>query len=454
MFLRKWIYFILVITLSACSKEKEPSDFQLSNSESQLYSRNGREHQIRFEALYRSRFRRLEDIRPQSLSFEIKRTTQFLFGPLTHRSIGGIQKGEKITSFTDRAFIQDGSVMIPYLYEATWLVHSDFLSEGLLALPVPYSLDSLRSPQWQKCTDNSDEEHSSWGFFWYYWDPERPGCDHQAHHQYQIVEIQVGPETPQTQISFPEYQRLIRREDGVPTVALTFAFGYVKDVPRPDPFKDNDFGMKEFQRFYHQSKVRFINLGLKESPVYQSEFNEGRTIIGSRFTGVKNGIYYRISIVAAAGVDQMDIFAHSYARKHEAFFGWFGHSRVGSGFDADILKSKLLLRPDEFSISPEYQLIYWAGCNSYSYYTLPFFELKSELDLRKDPNGTKNLDLISNALPSLFAFNARNAQILLQALIEPEKKVSYQSIINQIEDYADSWNYDVVVNVLGDEDNP
>ena len=42
-----------------------------------------------------------------------------------------------------------------------------------------------------------------------------------------------------------------------------------------------------------------------------------------------------INVVAAAGIDQMELFARSFAHDHDGFFGWFGHSRVGSGFDAE-----------------------------------------------------------------------------------------------------------------------
>jgi len=194
-------------------------------------------------------------------------------------------------------------------------------------------------------------------------------------------------------------------------------------------------------------------MGFRESPLRQSDITEGRTIIGAQFTGVKSGVQIRVSIIAAAGVDQMDIFARSYAQNHESFFAWFGHSRVGAGFDADLFQEKLAHWPAKYSVSPEYQIVYWGGCNSYSYYTNPFFELKSRLNPLGDPNGTSKLDLISNTLPSLFAFNAENAHISLQVLLNWQNPTSYQKWINQIEQHARSRGFEVMVNVLGDEDN-
>ncbi|OFZ31097.1 MAG: hypothetical protein A2622_00390 [Bdellovibrionales bacterium RIFCSPHIGHO2_01_FULL_40_29] len=424
-----------------------------STQRAELYSKKGKEYQAQYQGVFRSSYRSIEDIRPRAVTAGIRQITPFLFGPLTYRSLGGVQKGEKIQPLIENAFIQNERVMIPYHYSATWMVQPEALTNSILELPVLFSVPDLQKTDWESCTDRSDAEHRAWSFLWYFWDPTRPGCMHQENKDYQIVQVHLSSETQQTTQSFPEYKKLIRTIDGVPTLSMTFAFGYVEDVENPNPFKDSDYGMREFQKFYHQAKSQLQKIGLTEAPIYQSDITSGSTVIGSVFTGTRNNVALRISILAAAGVDQMDIFSNSFAQKHEGFFSWFGHSRVGSGFDADILKSKLFLSPGKFSISPDYQLVYWAGCNSYSYYTLPFFEMKAALDPQNDPQGTRNLDLISNTLPSLFAFNAANAQIMLQALLQWDKPTSYQNLVNQIEDYASRWGYDVIVNVLGDDDN-
>lgn len=436
-----------------CSSNKSPSLIASDSDNQKLYSLKGREHQVQFEALFRSRYKNIEELKERNLIYDIKRTTPFLFGPLTYRSLGGVQKGENVFPFINQAYLENGRVMVPYRYEATWLIEFSSILAGSLRLPLPYSVESLRETNWRSCTDTADEEHGTWGFLWYFWDPSRPGCEHELQVDYQEVEVKIGTETVQTKQTFPEYQRMIRLENGVPTMAMTFAFGYVSERQDPKPFKDNDFGMREFQKFHQQVKSRLLSLGFKEIPIYQKDITEGETVIGTQFSGLKNGVQIRVSVIAAAGVDQMDVFSDSYAKKHEGFFGWFGHSRVGAGFDADILKQKLIFESEIFSMSPQYQLVYWAGCNSYSYYTLPFFEMKAELDPQNDPQGTQNLDLISNALPSLFAFNSANAQILFEALLNYEVPSSYQSLISQIESFAAAWNYRVLVNVLGDEDN-
>jgi hypothetical protein len=149
----------------------------------------------------------------------------------------------------------------------------------------------------------------------------------------------------------------------------------------------------------------------------------------------------------------MKIFAKSFAHDHDSYFAWFGHSRVGSGFDAENFKYMVSQNPTYYSISPNYQLIYWGGCNSYSYYTRPFFKVKARAFPKIDPKGTKNLDIIANGLPSYFVLYSEIAMIQLQALLNWEHPTSYQSMVDQTENVVKNFGATALSVVLGDEDN-
>lgn len=448
----KYVLGLVLMSFAlGCAKKTETSSATSSNPFN-LYSTVGSEHQVQFQAEYESDLTAVDQIDSYYATEQIKQTVNFLFGPLTNRQLAGIQKGVQIELNTEKAYLKDTHVMIPYVYKATWLIKKEALSSGL-SLPVPYSIEKLQTPNWQQCTDNSSAEHSTWSFFWYFWDPSRYGCDHVVNQQYQQVDVQIGTETVATTKSFPEYKNLIHTVNGQPTLSMTFAFGYVEDNATPNPFKDSDEGMRQFQKFYAQAKKQLTALGYVETSISQKDITAGSIVIGSKFTGKKDGVQVIVSVIANGGVDQMDIFANSYAKNHDSFFGWFGHSRVGSGFDANQFQSNLRAHPDVLSVSPNYQMVYWAGCDSYSYYTLPFFKLKADLDPTADPKGTKKLDLISNGLPSLFSFNAYNANVLLTALLNWQKPTSYQTIVDSIENNASNSGSPVLVNVLGDEDN-
>lgn len=443
----------MLVGFFGCAKNNTSSN-NYSNVQLQpLYSQAGREYKAHFEGIYRSNYKEISDIQPGYLIGSIRENTKFLFGPLTYRSLGGIQKGEKITPHPEQAVIENGRVLIPFSYEGVWMVHFDKVPEQYLELPLPFSVEDLSQTNWLSCTDATDDDHATLGFLWYFWDPSRPGCKHKKDFDYQIVKIHFDQPTEQTVTSYPEYNRMIRQENGRSVLSMTFAFGYVEDNQHPRPFKDSDAGMVEFRKFYEIVRKTLVPQGFTETALLQKTYTSGSEKIGARFIGKLNGLEYRVSVVSNAGVDQMELFAHSFAAEHDAFFGWFGHSRVGDGFDATQFRYILSDNPNQFSMSNQYQLVYWAGCNSYSYYTLPFFDLKARNDAANDPKGTKNLDIISNTLPSLFAFNANNANVMFQAIMNKNRNTSYQEIIGKIEDSAQNYGYDVIVNVLGDEDN-
>ena len=83
----------------------------------------------------------------------------------------------------------------------------------------------------------------------------RPGCTNKLGREYQNIEVFIDEETVQTKKTFPEYQKMIRLVNGVPTLEMTFAFGYVEDEESPDPFTDSDCGVEQFQLFYRKVKA-------------------------------------------------------------------------------------------------------------------------------------------------------------------------------------------------------
>jgi hypothetical protein len=261
----------------------------------------------------------------------------------------------------------------------------------------------------------------------------------------------VSKKTVQTVRSYPEYSNMTK--DGL--MSLTFGFGYVEDPPNPKPMTDTDYGMGQMRSFISMVRREVAGRNLKESTILEKEYAGARQpsrVIGTRFEFEKNGIKVKINIVASGSIDQMELFAQSFAHDHDDYFGWFGHSRVGNGFDAFQVQRMLRSNSDYYSLTSDYQLIYWAGCNSYSYYTKPFFDFKANLR-NEDPKGTKALDIISNGLPSYFSLNASNALVLYKALTNFDRPVSYQEIVNKLEIQSNQMGIYVLVNVLGDEDN-
>ena len=429
----------------------------LALADTELYSRAADEYMVNFRALVRTDFNSIEQVRKfsalQKQDFEeyvLKPTTKFVFGPLTNRSMGGEQKGFTLTILWAEAYLEQGVVVIPYDYSGQWLI-SKKVKPQLFELPLPLNARALKTRNWKNCTD-PHPDHQDFESFWYYWDPTRRGCDHQLGQQYQMIKPQLAKKTVQTVLSYPEYDKMQRNGK----VSMTFGFGYVEDAKEPDPYADQDYGMTEFRAFIEKAQASLRIYGFRETAILEKEYlgavvSERR--IGSRFEFTKAGVNYEVKVVAAADIDQMELFTKSFSRDHDAFFGWFGHSRVGNGFDAFKVSSLMRQNKSYYSLTADYQMIYWAGCNSYSYYTKPFFDFKANL-LVQDVKGTRSLDIISNGLPSYFSLNAANAEVLLKAIVNRESRASFQAIVGQIEQQSNASGIYVLANVLGDEDNP
>lgn len=423
-----------------------------------FYSPFGKERIVSFSAIYRTQFKSLEELnsvlpndRSNYINYSIIPTLKYLFGPMTRRSLGGIRKMLALQVNWTQASETPRGVEVPFDYKALWLVDEKLLANEPLAVPLPFNTSTVFSAQWQRCTDR---QHNSSSFYWYYWDPERPSCDQVLDVNYQSVLVKLSDATIATKETYPEYQNMIHLENGKATMALTFAFGYFEEPANPQPETDHDVGAMEFQSFLKDLKKQ-IPAATKVSEIISNEYlntNDRVRSIGKRFQFTKAGTQYDIKVIMNAGVDQIYLFAKSFATDHDAFFAWLGHSRVGSGFDAERIKQIIREHPNTFSITDQYQLIFWGGCNSYSYYSDPFFKMKAGLS-PNDPNGTKFLDIIANGLPSYFGLNAANALIQLKAMLNWKTPTSYQTLLQEMERtniYKDQHFLSVV---LGDEDN-
>jgi hypothetical protein len=423
-----------------------------------LYSPYGDEMVVSFNARYLTNFKTVEEMeaslpadRSYYANYTIEPTLKHLFGPLTKRGMGGIKKHLKIQIQWSQAVVSERGVVLPYSYQGLWLMDGGFLDHRDTPVPLPFNTTVILSKDWKLCTDS---HHDTESFYWYYWDPSRYGCDHQLGTHFQNVILELSAPTSETQQTYPEYGNMIRFKGGQKIFPLTIGFGYYEEPDEPRPDSDSDVGAREYQAFLRELK-RLIPNDTKATPIMRSEYPHfwgDDFAIGHRFLFKKEGVLVDLKVVMNARIDQMILFARSYAEQHDGYFAWLGHSRVGSGFDATRFAMMIKDQPNIYSISKEYQLIYWGGCNSYSYYTEPFFKLKAELN-PDDPNGTRFLDIVANGLPSYFGINSDNALIHFKALLNWTRPTSYQEILTQMENLAGTFGVHVLAIVLGDEDN-
>lgn len=440
--------------LASCSNNTPTtaSSFAPSQNEAGFYAREGREAKVVFYGVFISPFKTVEefqsDLKGNTVSLElwtIPRAMRFLIGPLSYRKIGMVRDFTIQVDPHSAYMTRSGTVGVHYKYEGTWLLNNS-INQGSFQLPVPFNLDLLKTEKWLLCTDQSPQ-HQNDAFYFYYWDPSRKNCDQKERAHYKMATV-VYQDIDNQKKSYPEYDKLINSGNQKNNLQMTFAFGYMAARENADPYTDNDGNMNNFRTFLGKVRELAKTLSLEETPIFQSEYlNPLRpeVQIGSRFVGSKNGVRLEIKVVADADVEAMDLFAKSYAHDHDAFFGWFGHSRVGSQTDINNFRFKLDSDPEFYQISRQYQIIYWGGCTSYAYYVKGLAEMKE--------NGTKGLDLVTTGFSSLFTPFPDNAKIWMDVLTNWEKPTSYQKIVSDLEQTSTKLNRALIVNVIGDEDN-
>ncbi len=426
-----------------------------------FYSSAGREHAVSFDGIFLTDWISLEAVQSMSEAervsyekYQIQPLKKFVFGPAIYRTQAGIQSGGKIRAQWTEARLERGRVAVPFHYDGVWILEKNLAAGGEFRFPLPFNPNELFTRYWLSCTD-VDPAHQYRSILWYYWDPSRPGCDHQEGLQYQEVTVRVGSETLNQPKSYPEYTRMLRTEGEVSVLRMTFAFGYAEEPTNARPESDYAQGIQEYRWFLTYARGHLTNF--VETPIRAAEYPDGLgdpRIIGYRFEGQTSNVKTIVSVVAAAGIAPMRLFARSFAQDHEGFFGWFGHSQIGEGFDAEAFHWIVESDRARYSILPDYQLVYWGGCNSYAYYTLPFFGLKAAASSGADPKGTLGLDILAHGLPSYFSLNSDQASVLLRALIRWEQKTSYQEIVGELERNASRSGFRLLAAVLGDEDNP
>lgn len=402
------------------------------------------EYRSRVDGVQRH-YMRFNDINPTVLSAA---------GPLNVRHLGGPLKFFEPDIRWDEPMLINGRVHIPIYVRNRWLLAKAIVKGPTLQIPMFLNYSEIKVPGWEKC---SDKDHVD--LLWYYWDPSRSGCPHKQGVQWENVTVNIVSKTQNTTETYPDYARLIHIEDGQPTISMAFAYGYNVMPANPNPDADNEWGANNYRRMlqtirsiapkgFTETKVNLDKITLNGINQYPA---------GRRFIFTKNGIRYRISVyMESHEVYNTMFFMNSFAVENDSLFMWMGHSQIGMGFDPGVMNSMILDNPSIFKVSSDYQLLYWAGCSSYSYYGYPLFDIKQQY---AGGNGTQNLDILTNGLPSDFSILPDQANYLMNILlsINPNQPAagqpSFQTIVKNLDRLGGKNGVKIFANVLGDEDN-
>ncbi len=289
--------------------------------------------------------------------------------------------------------LDNGVLRIRYTVDADTLVTYKELKEaGLEAADLlhrQYSLKVAADPRelfvrfGMSCASGYDDGSLSDANYFYYFDPDLPGC---ALKLAADVMFEVRALLPPSD-SYPEYDRLV--EDGKVEFAIIFG------AAEPGAVHGGDWGVMMWRTFEVNIRLRGF------------EMVEGQTI-GQRYIRKRAGLTEIINLVSPYDLEAIapngEPFFVELLRTHEIMI-YNGHSFYGS---LGVL--------DDRENYPEdtYQILFMNSCWSYEYYTKQVFKNKVT---ETDSSGWELADVINNTTYAFFAQMEASTRIVVTNLL-------------------------------------
>jgi hypothetical protein len=268
------------------------------------------------------------------------------------------------------------------------------------------------------------------GIFWYYYRPDKASCQLDEA-DISPSEARVTPSSIQTTGKYPEYHKVW--EDNVFEVVAIF--GKVDDGGG-----NSDGGVVGYNTFVRELKTVLRDYHVSTTPMSVSS-SPGTDIPEITFEAdLGNDRMIRVSAFLIDSVGSADM---TFWNQYEAltptadFIVYNGHSGLG----ANIRK---LARKGVWETG-QYSIVFMNGCDTYAYVDSALADAHAEVN-EDDPDGTKYLDVVANAMPSFFRSMPHATMAILSALMDPDNPKTYEEMFENVDSSE-------IVLVTGEHDN-
>ena len=268
------------------------------------------------------------------------------------------------------------------------------------------------------------------GIFWYYYRPNKSSCNLNDDDIVR-VDATVSPSLIHTTGKYPEYHKVW--EDNVFEVVAIFG-------KNEDGAGNSDVGVSGYSSFVKKVKQHLDGPHLMTVPSHvpnspgvdmpkvtlSSTLEDGRQVKVSAF------------LVDSVGSATTEFWSEYETLTPTAdFIVYNGHSGLG----ANIRK---LARKGVWETG-QYAIVFMNGCDTYAYVDSALADAHAAVN-PDDPDGTKYLDVVANAMPSFFRSMPSATFALVDALMDNENPRTYEKIFERVDRSE-------VVLVTGEHDN-
>jgi hypothetical protein len=348
-------------------------------------------------------------------------------------SVGRLDKLELIGTPTHANGVISYEAKMP----VAWGDKNNVPSTFELILPASNNYDALQrfaDAYSHTCVDWGAHDVDS-GSMWYYYRPLRSGCTLAAADIYKATAT-ITPSPINSTGKFPEYDK-VWEDDQFNVVAI---FGKYEDGATTS----SDAGIAAYNQFVAEMK--------RELPGRGTVVSTPATIPTSPGVGTP-----RISWVATASDGKtINVNAFltdnvtddlnndpSFRQAYESlstradFIVYNGHAGLG-------VNIRSLAQEGQW-VAGQYVVVYMNGCDTYAYIDSALNDAHRAVN-PDDPNGTKYIDIVANAMPAFFASMSGATMSMFRGLANHQDPQTYEQIFRSVDRSQ-------VVLVSGEQDN-
>ena len=266
--------------------------------------------------------------------------------------------------------------------------------------------------------------------FWHDWNPKASGCTIDDADVVRAKADDIKPHAKETSDKYPEYTEMWK--DGRLDVVAIFGI-----ISSNTP---SDYGYGEARRFLDGAKAKLkdakVTDDAKSASILQQQTLTGKATID----GTDKDVSVTVIVVQELQSVRADFDATYDTLSEKAdLILYNGHAGLGKNVNALARKGKVA--------KDKYQLVLMNGCQTFAYLDTTIFDRRREANgAQNDPDGTKFLDVMGNALPGYANNLASMSSTLFAAAVTPAQPKSYRQLM-------ETMPASHIVVVFGEEDN-
>jgi hypothetical protein len=366
---------------------------------------------------------------------QIETQVTFLFGTLSNEPLTAAPRGDHTIKINSIKPSTDNTWTANYSFEGKIAILKGDQEEKSFEITI-----DLPRNIYLTADGCGDGEHDTSAFWWVF-NPRKPGCSLVEGKDYDGIKAKVARiEVPQT--TYPEYARLVDSKGNITIDLLMGIAGEAGDESLLNPLADSNYD--ENATNFRSLRSMLLSQGFSEKQWTPEDIvkfagtTEGhRPFVTQLEKKLKKAkivvrMFFGVTNVGHDGAGWFYQFLADSLQNNSVMI-YSGHSSLGQGLNLGQIERYLGFGFHLVPNKDRYQIYYFNGCSSYGYYNQDYFARKAT---PQDPNGTQNLEVLTNGLSTYFYTMGPADLYFVRAIMawaDGKGSISYQALADKID---------------------